>query len=463
MAYITPRKCIQSILLLAFVIFIVINLHFLSPGSVGVQDGRSGMDTVRPRKPRTTNLSRDVVSRQQPHAPEKPLIQKRVSTGKPSLKEEVNVDSSAQRFSDFNESLRFIIDDINKKQTIRNSDKFPPVDGTYRHAWVIQVHNRDHYLKYLINSLRETRGIESSLLIVSHDYYCKEMFDIITNIDFMPVMQIFYPKAMQLYKKSYPGEDPSDCPRNIKKPEAVAKGCVNAEWPDKYGHYREAAYAQTKLHWFWKLHQVFDGLDIMKNFTGYITLIEEDHFVTKDSLHMLNKMLDSKASLCSHCRIFTLGNYDKKPTYAYTDEVVAAPEFISSKHNMAMSMNRETYTLIKSKAKQFCDYDDYNWDWSLQYIGHEVIPGKLPTLIVKTPRVYHIGDCGVHHKGKQCNPAEKASPIKERVSANEAKLFPQALKSGRATSNTYLAYKKLKANGGWGDKRDHDLCASFME
>ena len=34
---------------------------------------------------------------------------------------------------------------------------------------------------------------------------------------------------------------------------AVKKGCINANHPDKYGHYREAKYTQTKHHGFWKV------------------------------------------------------------------------------------------------------------------------------------------------------------------------------------------------------------------
>ena len=29
--------------------------------------------------------------------------------------------------------------------------------------------------------------------------------------------------------------------------------CQNYAYPDKYGHYREAKYCQTKHHWFWKV------------------------------------------------------------------------------------------------------------------------------------------------------------------------------------------------------------------
>ena len=34
---------------------------------------------------------------------------------------------------------------------------------------------------------------------------------------------------------------------------AMKLGCQNKEYPDKYGHYREAKYCQTKNHWFWKV------------------------------------------------------------------------------------------------------------------------------------------------------------------------------------------------------------------
>jgi len=31
--------------------------------------------------------------------------------------------------------------------------------------------------------------------------------------------------------------------------------CLNAETPDKYGHYREAQFSQIKHHWFWKVRK----------------------------------------------------------------------------------------------------------------------------------------------------------------------------------------------------------------
>lgn len=69
---------------------------------------------------------------------------------------------------------------------------------------------------------------------------------------------------------------------------------------------------------------------------------------------------------------------------------------------------------------------------------------------------------GVHHKGKKCNPEDKAKPIRARIEGSKDKLFPGNLKIGKANTYTFINVKKMKANGGWGDKRDHQLCSSFM-
>ena len=44
--------------------------------------------------------------------------------------------------------------------------------------------------------------------------------------------------------------------------------CRNAEYPDGYGHYREARYTQTKHHWWWKANFVFSEIRELQNFTG---------------------------------------------------------------------------------------------------------------------------------------------------------------------------------------------------
>ena len=56
---------------------------------------------------------------------------------------------------------------------------------------------------------------------------------------------------------------------------------------------------------FWQLNRIFDGLMIMRNFSGYVTLIEEDHFMTPDALYTLDLMITNKQKWVN---IFTFFN-----------------------------------------------------------------------------------------------------------------------------------------------------------
>lgn len=52
---------------------------------------------------------------------------------------------------------------------------------------LIQVHSRLNYLKELINSLRETRNINETLVIFSHDIFDQDINKLIESIDFCAV------------------------------------------------------------------------------------------------------------------------------------------------------------------------------------------------------------------------------------------------------------------------------------
>ena len=165
------------------------------------------------------------------------------------------------------DAIRSIIKKRNQEQYVQNADfnssslnKLP--NGKLLNEGdpvvVVQVHNRGKYLQGLIHSLSLADGIDRVLLIFSHDVYDDNINSIIAGIKFCKVMQIFYPFSLQLYPNSFPGSDPKDCPRDISVSEAKEVKCLNAAFPDAYGHYREATYTQTKHHWFWKVSLLSD-------------------------------------------------------------------------------------------------------------------------------------------------------------------------------------------------------------
>jgi alpha-1,6-mannosyl-glycoprotein beta-1,2-N-acetylglucosaminyltransferase len=352
------------------------------------------------------------------------------------------------------------IEKINREQKVHNLERFDLRGGSETVVVVVQVHNRVEYLKHLIDSLRKARNIENVLLIFSHDYYMPAINDLVKEIDFCPMLQIFYPFPMQIYQKEFPGEHPNDCPRDVKKAEALKRGCNNAEHPDKYGHYREAKYTQTKHHWNWKINHVFDHLTVMQHHTGPVLFIEEDHYLVDDFIPVLRQMVKLSQETCKECSIMTLGTYDKNPTYVTNSGKVEITDWVSNKHNMGMALNRSVWNKIKGCKEAFCRFDDYNWDWSLQFISLTCIKGRLKVMLSKSPRIFHIGECGVHHKGKNCNPAEKVKQIEGLLERNRKYLFPDRL--------TILGYPRSlaripKPNGGWGDLRDREMCIKFSQ
>ncbi|XP_060074336.1 alpha-1,6-mannosyl-glycoprotein 2-beta-N-acetylglucosaminyltransferase-like [Ylistrum balloti] len=355
--------------------------------------------------------------------------------------------------------IRLEVDRANREQFIHNLNKFGLKLKSDSVVIVVQVHDRSQYLQILIDSLRKVNQIKDSLLIFSHDVYSDELNRIVRSVDFCPVMQIYFPVTLQLHPKEFPGQDPNDCPRDVKKEEALKKKCNNAAFPDKYGHYREPKYCQTKHHWLWKLDRVFDKLEVMKNYTGHVLLLEEDYYVAPDIITVIQMMNNLKKRDCKECRMLTAGNYDKTQSFVVNSGKVELATFISSRHNMGMTFARDLWNEIKKCAKEFCDFDDYNWDWTLQHLSMKCIANKVQVMKMKATRVFHMGDCGVHHKGKKCEPLVKQKQIEKILQDNQQHLNPNVMK---VAGTSKIKIRDPKPNGGWGDIRDKKLCHSFV-
>ncbi|CAG9759284.1 unnamed protein product [Ceutorhynchus assimilis] len=381
----------------------------------------------------------------------------------------------------------------NLQQTVYNEDLFGPLQSDSI-VIVIQIHDRITYLRHLIISLAQARDIREALLVFSHDYYDEEINSLVQSVDFCKVIQIFYPYSIQTHPNEFPGEDPGDCQRDIKKDKALQLKCNNALYPDLYGHYREAKFTQTKHHWWWKVNRVFNQLEVTRNHSGLVLFLEEDHYVAEDFIQILRLMEKTCKEACRQCNILSLGTYLKtynyygdskkkealhakqqsnkknaevQPSwtfqvlpslYQHSQKVEITP-WISSKHNMGMAFNRTTWNEIVRCAPFFCKYDDYNWDWSLQHISQNCLKHKLHAMVARGPRVFHIGECGVHHKKNNCGSAAVISKVQQVLKSAKKHLFPDYL---ILTYATVLKKNKLrKGNGGWGDHRDHKLCMSM--
>jgi len=402
------------------------------------------------------------------------------------------------------------IKEANKAQIIHNESLFGPISNDTI-IIVVQVHDRIKYLRHLIKSLSLAAGIDQTLLIFSHDVWDEQLNYLVRSIDFALVLQIFYPFSLQTHTHTFPGESSRDCPRDATQHRVISSKCTNSAWPDIHGHYREAKFTQTKHHWWWKANQVFHNLKVSKDFQGYFLFLEEDHYASEDFLHVLKLMIDSKNNFGSQVDILCLGTYLRKFNFRANskqnrrDPMIPAremqrhdrrlhamqhaekrslgsprqllwvsdilqsvlnvfnkaevSEWISSKHNMGMAFTRTEWIKMVACSSSFCKYDDYNWDWSLQHVSLNCMQDKLQVMMVKGPRVFHIGECGVHHKKSRCDSDSVIEKLKTIIKTANRYFFPDSLSVSRL--NTKRKTKLKKANGGWGDKRDHWLCMNF--
>lgn len=354
-------------------------------------------------------------------------------------------------------SLKDLIAKYNVEQKIYNENDYGPVTtGTI--FITIQVHNRIDYLRYLIDSFRGAKDIDKALLIFSHDVHDNDINKLIQEIDFAMVMQIFYPYSIQLYPNVFPGTDPRDCSRDVDIKTAFKINCLNAEYRDTYGHYREAKFTQMKHHWWWKLNRIFDELRVTKELTDFrLLLIEEDHYVAPDFIYIYKLIQKQLPRECPQCNIIALGTYSESLDVTSFNKIDIAP-WTTNLHNMGMAFNKTTWLRVRNCAEYFCTYDEYNYDFSLQNINKQCLEHKLFTALMRGSRIYHVGECGIHHAMTNCDVKNIIKRINENImqAQKDRILFPEDLEVG--STDLQHPTNPLINNGGWADKRDQCLC-----
>ncbi|XP_049612781.1 alpha-1,6-mannosyl-glycoprotein 2-beta-N-acetylglucosaminyltransferase [Syngnathus scovelli] len=360
---------------------------------------------------------------------------------------------------DFSGSLSELMQSVyraNYKQHILNAERFL---GEPQLVLVVQVHNRPEYLKLLIKSFEKAAEVHRFLLIFSHDYFSAEINAIVQGITFCKVLQIYFPFSTQLYPSEFPGQDPRDCPRDISKENAIKTGCLNAKHPDSYGHYREASITQIKHHWWWKLHFVWERVNAIQGYSGFVIFLEEDNYILPDIFHFYNSTVEFRENKCQDCDVLALGNHNDFAGFLTLSNKVLTTGWMSTKHNIGMAISREAYYKMMGCSNNFCTYDDYNWDWTLQHLSGTCISKPIKVLVAQGSRVLHTGDCGLHQK-QNCRPEWASQKVEEALNIAKDGLFPSSLVLSASEAALHKDHVK---NGGWGDVRDHILCNNYAK
>lgn len=351
------------------------------------------------------------------------------------------------------------IDMMNEEQKVYNLDIFGPVTEA-TNVIVVQVHTRIEYLKVLVDQLSKVKGIEDALVIFSHDVFLPQVNENIQRINFTRIMQIFYPYSIQTYPDKFPGPSGTD-----------------------KVHKRDARMSQIKLHWWWKVNFVFEQLRLLKNFKGVISFTEDDTYFTENALWMLDLMkVVMIRNQCEGCQILSLAENGRLQVLrgiryenilrksGNTSEMEYSKGILYEKlPSIHFAFNRTVWNKLKGCSKEFCSYNDYNWDWTVRkmFKNPKCMPEPVKTLGLIWPRVFHIGDCGHHHftSNGDCNPT-RLTGVAFNTSELYAKLWPKRLeeiivdeeekwKGGEKLEDKEKLHKGF---GGFSDPRDIRLC-----
>ncbi|XP_077211227.1 beta-1,2-N-acetylglucosaminyltransferase II [Tasmannia lanceolata] len=332
----------------------------------------------------------------------------------------------------------------------RNLDLFPRLRKDHIKI-VLYVYNRPQYLKVVVQSLSNVVGIGETLLVVSHDGYFEEMNKIVESIRFCQVKQIFAPYSPHLFPTSFPGVSPGDCQDKDNPSEKNCKGSA-----DQYGNHRSPKIVSLKHHWWWMMNTIWDGLEETRTHSGHILFIEEDHFIFPNAYRNIELLAMLKHKKCADCYAVNLAPSDVNSKGEGWDMLVA--EKIG---NVGYAFNRTVWKKFHAKAKEFCFFDDYNWDITMWATVYPSLGTPVYTLRGPRRSAAHFGKCGLHQGHEKNNACMDNGEV--NVGIEDIDKIPNI----KPDWNMHVIKRQggyqagFRGWGGWGDERDHQLCLDF--
>ena len=316
-------------------------------------------------------------------------------------------------------------------------DRDRRVDGKYNIAAVYMVYKRSDYLRQAIDTLRESDYPKTMPVIISHDGHDKEIVNYVESIKSeFNIVQLFHPYACADHPDTFPGEDP--------KLNENYKG-------DTYGNKRESKITCCKHHFSWMINKVFN-IKETKSMDGFLFL-EEDYIVAPTIYENIQRgftYIDSKGR---REEFFGLA---LDPTDGFAFSPPANPGWVERKFVTGpMAIRRDVFAKIRDHAKEFCEFDDYNWDWSLEHLmAKQYVPFKV--LAPSSLQTAHIGLEGGMHKGAVTE--QRRINRMNEILNKDGKLEPFHLDIGVPHTQRITPPKNEKGFGGWGHPADQDHC-----
>lgn len=289
--------------------------------------------------------------------------------------------------------------------TAKKDEEKASVAKTVSVPIVIMAHKRVEYMKQTMVSIDASDIPKNTPIIVSHDGHVPEMMEYMDSIeDRFNITRIYHPWACYDHPNSFPGNDA-----------ALNEGYAG----DQYGNPRSEWATCAKHHWWWMMQTVWD--------MGYDTMFftEEDYEVAPT----IYQTIQTGLGLCDGDCFGVLLQPKHEVGDVWVEEAFQTGPMV---------LRRSSWEALWAAKKDFCEFDDYGWDWS---VVHTMAVGKVPYKMVAPGKrqVRHIGAKGMHGR--------------EVVGAELSAFGGSQIRPGDARRPS-----KHRGNGGWGHRKDHEHC-----
>ena len=302
--------------------------------------------------------------------------------------------------------------------------------------FVYMVYKRVDLLKMAIDSLRASDFDRTRVpLIISHDGHVPEVVSYVESIksDFR-LIQIFHPYSCYEHPNTFPGNDES----------------LNENYTgDLYGNERNGMMTCCKHHFTWMIKTVF-SMDTFGEQVDAFAFFEEDYVVSPTIYESISSGLVLYNKLSQENDGF-FGMVLEGRTF--NNKNVTEGWQVKNFSSGPMALTRHMYKSLVNNARDFCTYDDYNWDWSIVHLMNEgLVPSRV--LYPTVPQTMHVGiDSGIH--------AGKVARW-QLFAAMNAK-FPGQFHGTKLVGGTAQMNRTVAVPfGGWGHKADHKHCLELL-
>ena len=356
---------------------------------------------------------------------------------------------------------------FNRNFTLRNADLYGPHPPSAV-PFLLLVHRKPHALRRTLESLSRVEGINETTLIVSHDGLDPQVWDAVQSLRFMRVRQLVHPYSPWLPSNAllFPGDDPVFSMRD-------ADGAFYGH--DQFGSPRSPKHTALKHHWWWALHRAFDPATL-GSAPPAVAYLEDDWAFTRDYYRALQSAVRFSAAQCPRCITLNMGAH-RRPGKPLRDDGVARADELryNAADNLGLVVLRRGWDEALRQEALFCEWEDYNWDWTIKYVISRQRWGPR-MLTTAANRVQHAGQCGLHakeaekkHKHGQDDPRcgsedQRAafSKLPFTVLAEDPQRSVPANDKWRITGFPTLP-PLPRAYGGWSAKEDIEHCKKISQ